>query len=256
MGSANTSISKIPDIGLTEIESEPRARDIDLAERLGFSRPRNIRRLIERHRSELEQFGTCSTVERVMRGNDVTEYWLNEEQALLMSILSNAPNAAAVRAMLIRVFVAYRRGHLVEADAPMAELSPAARNAIGGIVKRCASVALREEMQGMIVALLPQAVNAMLAERHLMVRRGRTAQDILASFGFPRGIKGLTLWAGNRMDALGIRMNGNEKADRGDGAIRLYDPDKAETWMRSGGRHLIEQKVAERRGQGRLRLVA
>ena len=47
---------------------------------------------------------------------EVQEYWLNEEQALLVAVLSKAPNAPAVRAMLIRVFVAYRRGRLVVAD--------------------------------------------------------------------------------------------------------------------------------------------
>jgi len=45
------------------------------------------------------------------RVGTVSEYWLNEEQALLVSVLSDAPNAPAVRAMLIKVFVAWRRGN-------------------------------------------------------------------------------------------------------------------------------------------------
>lgn len=137
----------------------------------------------------------------------------------------------------------------------LGELSAEARSAIGGIVKRCTGVVVREELHELLAALLPQAVHAFLADRNIMVRRGCTAQQILDRAGTRRGIKGLTLWVGNRMDALGFRMNGTDKADRGNGSIRLYDPDKAEAWLRSGGRHLIEQKVAERKGQGRLRLV-
>lgn len=108
--------SFVANIGLTEFEGDVRARDLDIAERLGFGRPRDIRKIIDRHAGELEAFGTCATVARVIKGRrgstTSTEYWLNEEQALLVSILSEAPNAPAVRAMLIKVFVAWRRGAL------------------------------------------------------------------------------------------------------------------------------------------------
>jgi hypothetical protein len=90
-----------------------RARDLDIAEPLGFGRPRDIRKIIDRHAAELEAFGTRATVARVIKGErgstTSTEYWLNEEQALLVSVLSDAQNATAVRAMLIKVFVAWRR---------------------------------------------------------------------------------------------------------------------------------------------------
>ena len=111
----------VPAIVLSDVGGEPRARDEDIASRLGFERPRDIRKLIERNLSELESYGTCATVAHVKRGNPVTEYWLNEEQSLLIAMLSEASNAPAVRAMLIKVFVAWRRGHLVE-------VKPAAAN--------------------------------------------------------------------------------------------------------------------------------
>ncbi|MFJ5486575.1 hypothetical protein ACIKTA_02500 [Hansschlegelia beijingensis] len=44
------------------------------------------------------------------------EFWLNEEQARLVATIFNAPHAAAVRAMLIRTFVARRGGHLPSVD--------------------------------------------------------------------------------------------------------------------------------------------
>lgn len=105
-------------IPVSEIDGEPRIRDIDLAERLGFDRPRKIREIIERNMAEIEGFGHAphrgahieiakptGGIER----REVQEYWLNEEQALLVSVLSNAPKAPAVRAMLIRTFVAWRK---------------------------------------------------------------------------------------------------------------------------------------------------
>lgn len=45
---------------------------------------------------------------------EVEEFFLNEEQALLISVVSKAPNAPAVRATLIKVFVAWRRGRLLD----------------------------------------------------------------------------------------------------------------------------------------------
>lgn len=44
-------------------------------------------------------------------------YWLNEGQAILVTIRSDAPKAPEVRKELIDVFMAYRRGQLVQAPA-------------------------------------------------------------------------------------------------------------------------------------------
>lgn len=108
-------ITTIPEISILDQDGIPRVRDLDLAERLGFERPRAIRQLIERNRGELEAFGPLATQRGKSRGQDFIEFQLSEEQALLVATLSNAEYAPAVRAMLIRVFVAYRRGHLVSA---------------------------------------------------------------------------------------------------------------------------------------------
>ena len=43
-------------------DGEPRLLDLDLAERLGYERPRKIRELITRHMDALEEFGLCPTV--------------------------------------------------------------------------------------------------------------------------------------------------------------------------------------------------
>ena len=111
-----------------------RAHDLDLADQLGFDEPRKIRELIERNMKELLAFGVCPAVGQTpgpAGGRPSTEYYLNEEQALLVAVLSKAPNPPAVRAMLIRVFVAWRRGRLASAGV-VGDLSQEVRSAIGG----------------------------------------------------------------------------------------------------------------------------
>ena len=67
-------------------DKTPRVHDLDLAKRLGIARPRDIRKTIERHldAGNLTDEGTCATVAHV-RGNVVTEYWLDEASALFVA---------------------------------------------------------------------------------------------------------------------------------------------------------------------------
>jgi hypothetical protein len=72
--------------------------------------------VITPNREELEQFGKLHSAHAVSgkRGPVATAYYLNEEQALLVATLSRTEKARQVRSMLIRVFVAWRRGELPE----------------------------------------------------------------------------------------------------------------------------------------------
>jgi len=94
---------------------ETRVLDTELAEALGVDRPRNIRNLIERHREELERYGSLLHIRANLKkpGRPASAYYLNEAQAVLVSVRSDAPNAAAAREAVIRVFMAWRRGELV-----------------------------------------------------------------------------------------------------------------------------------------------
>lgn len=101
---------------ITEIDNEPRVHDIDLAEKLDFSAPRQIRELIARNRDELEAYGglSCRTTNPGKQGGRPSQaYYLNEGQALVICALSRTAKAAAVRKMLIEVFMAYREGKIV-----------------------------------------------------------------------------------------------------------------------------------------------
>lgn len=100
------------------VSGEPRVQDLRLAESLEFERPRAIRQLIERNLVELERYGGLPR--HVANpgpegGRPSEEYYLNEEQALLICMKSEAPRAADARSEIIAVFQAWRHGKLVPA---------------------------------------------------------------------------------------------------------------------------------------------
>ena len=94
---------------LTLIEGEPRVLDLVLAKSLGFIRTRKIRELIETNRQELETYGSLAPVQGKSRGQEFTEYSLNEGQAILICMFSKTKKAASVRKQVIEVFMAWRR---------------------------------------------------------------------------------------------------------------------------------------------------
>jgi hypothetical protein len=62
-------------------------RDIDLAESLGFDRPRDIRNIIARYRADLLKFGICANVAQINPGpgRPSIECWLNKQQTLFIT---------------------------------------------------------------------------------------------------------------------------------------------------------------------------
>lgn len=118
-------------VDLSDSAGEPRVRDLRLAEVLEFSAPRQIRELIQRNQDELERYGVLScratnSSDPLGRGRPGTEYWLNEAQALLIAMRSDAPRAADVRADIIAVFQAFRHGHLVPTTEAISQVIDAA----------------------------------------------------------------------------------------------------------------------------------
>ncbi len=89
-------------------DGEPRLLDLDLAERLGYERPRKIRGLIDRHMDTIIEFGPCPTVGLgIGEGARAADaYLLNEEQAIYIATQSDAPNAKAVKILVVKVFSA------------------------------------------------------------------------------------------------------------------------------------------------------
>lgn len=118
------------------------------------------------------------------------------------------------------------------------------------IEKTMALIEARREDEELRIA---RRVHAELSEKAQLLRRGKTAKQIWDAAGLPPRIKGSTKWFGNRLKESGCMLEG--RADRGDGSIRLFDPDRAETILRGSLKVAAMQYAAERRGQGRLKLV-
>lgn len=99
---------------------EPLIRDTDAAARLGFSQPRDVRKLIERIWPENQRPNCRATVARqsVGRGGKgvreyaVNEYWLTEAEVLKLCARSETPVAESILDEMIAVYMAVRRGLL------------------------------------------------------------------------------------------------------------------------------------------------
>jgi hypothetical protein len=83
---------------------------------------------------------------------------------------------------------------------------------------------------------------------------GKTAGEIWRIAGFPR-IR-ITSWFSNRLCEMNCHIDGNRRNPVGLDRAKLFDPDKAENWLKNGGRALVEEYVKERQGQKKLRLVS
>ena len=103
----------------TAVNHEPRVEDLRLAAALGMERPREIRRLIERHREALERFGeVCVTVTQTSRqgGRPGRTFWLNKRQALYLCTKSETPRATETTIAMVEVFDAHLARSLPTVD--------------------------------------------------------------------------------------------------------------------------------------------
>ncbi|MCB4862399.1 Rha family transcriptional regulator [Sphingobium sp. PNB] len=95
------------------IDGEFRILDTDLAKRLGFERPRDIRKLITRWKPELERMGICAMVSQNHasgRGRPTMEYYLNRKQAIFITAKSETPEATDITIEIIHRFDEYEVG--------------------------------------------------------------------------------------------------------------------------------------------------
>jgi hypothetical protein len=114
---SKNNVIKIDNWGLTKIEadSERRVLDVELGERLGLEKPRNIRLLIKKFSADLEQFGPLPMRPVEMRiekrgaihgfeSRKVNAYYLNRDQALFIATKSETERANEITVSLIKAF--------------------------------------------------------------------------------------------------------------------------------------------------------
>ena len=104
-------------------------------------------------------------------------------------------------------------------------------------------------------AVINRMMSVVLPSGPVVIRHGKTAGRILNDNGFTKLPKGLASWFGNRLAKYGCRIENGVVADIGMTRARLFDPDKSASYLKDGGASAVREKIAERQGQGRLRLV-
>lgn len=186
---------------------EPRIRDIELGERLGFDRPRDIRKLVERLLSDgkLNDSSVRATVARTHIGvaeRNVTEYWLSEAAVLKVVAKSETKVADALLDEMIRVYMLARRGLLSATVAAVpqfnlgelgrviaAAITPMA-NAVASLSKRLE--ALEQGSRGSITRYELAGIRQQVA----FITRGRVAT------GLAKSLPSARRWTYNRIGAL------------------------------------------------------
>lgn len=114
------------------MEAELRIRDLDLAARLGFGNPIDIRKLVRRYGDDLGRMGVLATVAKTSSeqgGRPATEFYLNRKQAIFITTKSETPEATDITIEIIERFEAYEQG-AAKSGADLATLSFSRRLAI------------------------------------------------------------------------------------------------------------------------------
>lgn len=162
------SSSALTTADLRILDGEPRILDLRLAERLGYARPGKIRDLIRRNLDELTRYGDLrpeSGCVPTIKGILTKDYYLNERQAILATMWSDAPEAADGRQEIVAVFVAWRRGelgHRAPEAAPSIEAPNSDASKLAAVVKWLARLA---EGQEAVIARLTAAEEVLEALR-------------------------------------------------------------------------------------------
>jgi hypothetical protein len=95
------------------IKGELRIRDVDLAARLEFAAPIDIRKLVRRYADDLARMGVLATVAKTSGqsgGRPATEFYLNRKQAIFITAKSETAEATDITIEIIERFDAYERG--------------------------------------------------------------------------------------------------------------------------------------------------
>ena len=100
--------------------NEPMVGDLELAERLGYAQPRDIRKLVKRllESGRVSPSEVRATVARLPNGSDSTSFHLGEKATLKIIVKSETEKADQITDEIIDVFIEARSG-----KTPVAELS-------------------------------------------------------------------------------------------------------------------------------------
>jgi hypothetical protein len=114
--------------------------DMELAQRLGYSRPRTIKDLIKRmiEGGDLTPDDYRRTVRRLTNG-EAEAFYLTETAAVLVATRSDTEKAKQITRQVIEVFIEYRKGRMpaIQSEAPKSLAAPIieSKNMLGAFLE-------------------------------------------------------------------------------------------------------------------------
>ena len=128
-----------------------------------------------------------------------------------------------------------------------------ARSQLAPLSDEAAQAVIDDKVSKALAIALPQAIKHYLGNKLTAIRYGKTSGQIWRVRGYPP-IR-ITRWFSNKLVLAGCEIEGGGRGELGLMRAKLFDPDKAEQWLRNGGDLLVKRKILERQGPGRLHLV-
>lgn len=145
------------------------------------------------------------------------------------------------------------------ADGVVNQFAPAARSTLGGIVKRVKHAELHEVLPALVEPMIERLLDArMLSDRRKLVE-GVSALEIAEMAGYTKRKRprGLIQFITRRIYRYHVdRGMLPQRTPHGSCKVLIYVEAVVRRWLTDGGRIEIEAYVAERAGQGKLRLVS
>jgi phage antirepressor YoqD-like protein len=174
------------------IGDELRIRDLDLAARLKFSDPHEIRRLIARHSTSLGELGVSVTVPETAGnkgGRPGKACYLNRKQAIFITAKSETPKATEITIEIVERFDAYERGLMRPTESSINMRDPAQlAQAAMQLVEINRELAQRVERADATITVLTPRVQ--FADE-IAQRQGELSVDEVAKL--------LLRWSGNKL---------------------------------------------------------
>jgi hypothetical protein len=193
--------------------NEPRIMDLDLAERLGHSRPRDIRRVIRELVKNghlpgiyVRARGARTSMPRGGRRTSIHDaFWLTEEESLFVASRCKTEVSVAMTKEMIHVYTTVRRhlGAILENQARMQALTTEVQSLRSQFASLKSEMLSRDTQRG-----------TMLAELGVAVARLRTPEPIGRGSG--REIRRLIMNIAELELALGIPTPSKRKHDYAD----------------------------------------
>lgn len=133
---------------------------------------------------------------------------------------------------------------------------------VGGVTKGVIAKAIADMMPTILAealtVMLPALVRERVASHNHAVVEGVSAGQVMEMAGYEKrkGLRGIPVWLSHRLRrfhahrGVAVRL-----ASLGSSNAYVFDPLVSREWLSEGGKTELDQKVAERRGQGALRLV-